>query len=1611
MANEVRTYYVTIGSLYNGTQLCTDPDIQIGGAQDVAINCIDPTCGLYKVQVGPGQTDPCITFVVKCEDCGPCKTETITKCFCDTIDDCGDCETCNLTTGFCDKLCPVEDCVNDTCVECTTETEATDCQCNQVCQNGGCGCPAGTTLNLSTGCCDQCATSNDCDDCDICQMIGGVRTCVPKQCTTGVIHATTCLCVECNNTSDCGPGECCTPDNECECCPGFKRINGVCTYVPCSFDSQCDICEYCDPAVGCVPKDCSPGVCNPATGNCEEPCDGDCPPGYGCLDGFCVPCDTLSCSGVISQCSQAQGCGCNGDQCEYVNCKTSSCVDWVVVPPVVVPGTPTGSGTPAPAFTVVFTQLSVIPMSGGSGDFLDYSITITETGGNSGSWTVEGTPLGSGSSVTFELSDPTNVQWNNVGFEVNFVGTAGQTGSIVIWNTNWTNPANGYVGDLFITPANWAYDVQGTSVAPTSNGGSFTPGSIKLCPCGEDSSIIGYNWVTTEGNLTLTFTPLPDGCVRAIPQGCGLGEGTVTIDCAGIQTVLPIPPLPYDFSGANCCNPLTDPNCNSTPGDGFGCTSLSVLQGELVLSNTNYITGDGFGLFRGVFQPDSIGYTVPQWIRVARSVCWSVTGTVREATSFIPPTLAHLFHDVEYRDGSGCLRLGYTCDIKVANCKKVQAEYCFVGCSAFDVSISGESPTFSADVSLGNNVQVSYAWSTNTGLTGTAPTFTIPTPNSTITQISVVVTLSVNGVICTASDAIVITLDAIEGCTNPNACNYNEDATVDDGSCIIITRPVYDCALGFVPGVQSAFAGEGSAPVITYRIGGTLISTYQAINPGTYDLDVYFNGILKCTIEDYVVPQCYKCSSEICVPSPSGENKGPYTTIDCGGACSCDIEIVVTPFCNNNQTYFVITATGDTGQYSATVTRVAGAQLMGPTNFTSSTSATTPLMCNGVYNVVVTGENCSQSVDFTANCFTCAGSLLDVTSLNYNVSTNVMTFTIVGDPCSSAYNVSIEKDGVPISGLTASYGTPGVKSLPFGFYRGDGVYTVRLIDNNGCVRTAAIILNENGTLSECPITVCSLNPVAAGSNVNFSASFTLDASGGLYTITLYNTTGGSPVTCSGASLGTVIATITNQPGVLGVNNVNFTGIAAPAVQTCYGVKIEKQGVPSCTCTAFESFNPGGASQPCSGEITSVSYNEATGEVIASWAFVNTSNDLTITVNAYPGAVCGVGTPVTVTTTGNGAGGSMVAIAEIPQLQGQDQCLEVIIYDTNDPTCTDTFESEIPGCTCSIEITDEAPVVDIDNNTITFEITTTCTSGDINVVLTGDAAETTAVLGSTTGVPEVQDVVVTVDPFPSTGGTYDIEVSDDADAGCTDTRLNNVLPENCESCFQVVTLYNSASVVTEVRDEASTLLASGTYDISVVAEEAALEAAIESGLISEGANICSSESTPVDVVLPREAGIIAKQDSSDFVVIDHALITNADWVGTRKSYFGDCGCETGRTCDYTTALPIAAADDTIIFFYGGNNGSLGYTGSITWTGMTQTPSAGFLTGIQNDILTALTTLSGCAFTVASVSVTYDEGTDILTVTINDTNAAIGIIQAVNTGVGITTTNEFTQSGCA
>lgn len=337
---------------------CKNPKIEwvIPNSDCLTSSCNGCTDECIDVTLLENCEDNCIKVVIDCEDCDTCPPEIYDVCFCNEDEDCDICDKCGPESVCISKCEKDEYCdENGTCGECS---ESKHCLGDKVCDNGKCVCPVGT-IEDGIRCLD-CDENSPAKNCEVCAD----GRWVPKDCGKGVCDPNTGECVGCFNSGDCGPDECCQPDNTCKCCDGFVYDYklGCVPQGPCTTDVDCDDCFICTDD-GCVPRKCPDGficyqdkcvsLCNCDTGGCGGRgascteiyegicacimCEGDCENnndcGSGCYcndDKKCVksPCGDTYCDDGLDC---ADGCGCDKDKrcvpCSSLNGATDECAD------------------------------------------------------------------------------------------------------------------------------------------------------------------------------------------------------------------------------------------------------------------------------------------------------------------------------------------------------------------------------------------------------------------------------------------------------------------------------------------------------------------------------------------------------------------------------------------------------------------------------------------------------------------------------------------------------------------------------------------------------------------------------------------------------------------------------------------------------------------------------------------------------------------------------------------------------------------------------------------------------------------------------------------------------------------------------------------------------------------------------------------------------------------------------------------------------------------------------------------------------------------------------------------------------------------------------------
>ncbi|MEM6533758.1 MAG: hypothetical protein AAF654_14135 [Myxococcota bacterium] len=223
-------------------------------------------------------------------------------------------QTTNCTIN--DDCGPTQSCARGICVETDLSCSATNpCPGGQSCCGGICS---------ATGCCevDQDCTDGWCDD-GVCVDGSRPQCSTANPCEDGICLTVLSRCVECVDSSDCGPGRVCTLGNQCE-VPGTCALNGNCGNQGLVCDSETGNCRPCVARVECGDLACIQGTCAACTGA------NDCGTNRNCVDGRCVNAPGAACQsdfdctdGLI--CSPADTCEACQLASECPNPGTQSC--------------------------------------------------------------------------------------------------------------------------------------------------------------------------------------------------------------------------------------------------------------------------------------------------------------------------------------------------------------------------------------------------------------------------------------------------------------------------------------------------------------------------------------------------------------------------------------------------------------------------------------------------------------------------------------------------------------------------------------------------------------------------------------------------------------------------------------------------------------------------------------------------------------------------------------------------------------------------------------------------------------------------------------------------------------------------------------------------------------------------------------------------------------------------------------------------------------------------------------------------------------------------------------------------------------------------------------
>lgn len=1297
-----------------GNANCVNPSIQWTNLRGLVNPCIvDGNC--IEVELIEGAEEHCLTVIIDCEDCDQCPPVYKDICFCDENGICPGCHTCNPDTGICDPICPDKDCCDGICCDCTDDN---DCPTGQICVNGTCVCPPGQK-KCPDGICKECCDSTDCPPCYEC--VGG--SCVPIVCPTGFCDPSSGDCVECYDGSQCGPNECCI-NNKCECCTGYYRDeNGDCVEEPDCFGEE-DCPDPCETCVGgeCVPKVCPPGQ-KCVNGECVEDCcqpGAECPDGYGCINCTCVPCSELSCDNTGQQCAQAIGCGCdeNGN-CVPIDCDCDT-VGYTIQQTPATPGTVITPGLPGLQGSATITSLSVVT------GIMNHRFDVSVTGATQGTWTAfvsagsTGQTIGSGSSASVTLQDlgmpihPIRILFREQG--------TGRTGEFFFARS---------FGSPLSEPNVWVWEFSSQGTPGQSTGGS--PGQILVCPTNADFSfstpVVGS---AVEGDINLGFSAGPDGCLVMSISGCGIWEGMIPVRCGG-QKVCDIP-FTYEQPQDGCCDPITDPNC--PPGDGTPCEGITVVP--ITLAALPY-----FDPYQGQFEVEAdflgAGLSIEDWFYLNPTQgCWDTTAN-GAANDIVIQAGTPAYTVTTNITTGGCIRLGYSCELRISGCRKLQGELCLEGCDLFDVEIQENTPgTFYAALSINPPTSASFLWTlTGSGGTGTNQSFT---PGAVpYTQVCVQASYTQNLITCSATDCLGQRND-VEGCKDMNACNFDAGATMNNQDLCIFVDPTYECGTFLQTNIT-----KPAGTTVQLKLSGTstVVSNGDTLAAGIYTLDVFVNGATSptCTTAQFEVPTCWKCDqgTGTCNPNLSGTYD---SQIICQEDCGCNASILSATRgnCNNDGTVNLdLEVTGSLDNtYSVTIVNADDNDIVLYEGNHVGPSITTGNFCPQKITVFLSAPGCGQpsSVTYTPSevnfntCCDCSRTASIAVSTIDDDTFGSVTVTITPSACSNLgqYRVRVRDAGGQVGSLgffSNSSTTPFnvTVNIP-GLLQPDTQYTAFLDTTDYCsnlancidewqfttVGSGECLIQIDGPVANMETGFVAISPSGAPNQIFLQAAITNATEGTFYAFEFFRKTVDvgsgclpnfpTPLTCQ--ELDEFYPTFVGSDGPFQADSSGIvTGsiiipVGGDLTNRCYGVKVTDLSNSGCRVCDQDFFVYGDTLLPRSVTLDNCTYNTANDTLTVNWSSMNlNSNTVRIIVQQSTGATADPCVDaVLVDNIYSGQSGTQEFI--VPQLNGQATEATVTIFDGANPEgydpCNpdgafDNCVTTIPACACDWSIVD------------------------------------------------------------------------------------------------------------------------------------------------------------------------------------------------------------------------------------------------------------------------------------------------------------------------------------
>jgi hypothetical protein len=507
----------------------------------------------------------------------------------------------------------------------------------------------------------------------------------------------------------------------------------------------------------------------------------------------------------------------------------------------------------------------------------------------------------------------------------------------------------------------------------------------------------------------------------------------------------------------------------------------------------------------------------------------------------------------------------------------------------------------------------------------------------------------------------------VPGCTNPSACNFNPDATVENNSCIIpgtacndnnsatvndviqsncqcAGNPIDPGCSGFTvsnntsnptcPGVANgsiAVTASGNSGPFSYLwSNGSSSASINNLTPGTYSVSITDNGgCIESISFNLIAPtnisavtstspvQCYGASTGSASVAVSGGTP-PYSYMWNTSPIQTTSSINNVPAANYSVT--ITDNNGCTSVWNANITQPTNQLLVEATATTASCSQN-----DGSAIAVVSGA--SGNIQYL-------WSNGQITAQATNLAAGIYTISVTAGGCTATNSVSVNNTNAPsitlLSSSPACFGSStgtvnavvSGGSTPYQFIWSNGSnsasqsglsagnYTLIVLDNAGCQALETVSLSQPDPIS---IGLTTSSTACTGSP---QGSITAVVSGGTSPYQYQWSTGSTASSISGLTAGNYTLTINDAAGC---SQQSSTTVSNPNGVEAFAT------VTNVTCTGG---NDGTAAVTITSGAAPFNYEWSTGATGSSILYNLTAGDYECTITDANGCTFTVSTSIT-----------------------------------------------------------------------------------------------------------------------------------------------------------------------------------------------------------------------------------------------------------------------------------------------------------------------------------------------------------------------------------------------